>query len=87
MKKERICAFCGSTGAKRTQLGLLAAIVDLEGVGVCPTCIRSIDGRMPGEWFRWLKTNDPEHWQRLVDHHRLGSNTIADQIRRLRIEQ
>lgn len=57
-----------------------------EGKVICTVCLTSISDRTPVEWFRWLKRNDPAHWELLVEHNRLGYGEVSDLIRRIRIE-
>lgn len=47
---------------------------------VCAQCHQSRDDREPSVWFGWLKRNDPEHWQRIVDHNRLSSRPFTSQV-------
>lgn len=87
MRLEEKCAFCGCQENIKRPIGLLAAIIEEAGSGVCQTCFDSLEGRMPVEWFRYLKKKDTTLWKKIVAHNCLESSRIADQIRRVRIEK
>ncbi|MCB0754277.1 MAG: hypothetical protein H6601_00920 [Flavobacteriales bacterium] len=85
-KADDECVFCGSHNTDRTISGAWVLDASIEDQKVCKECLHSLKDRQPTAWLRWLKRNDPAHWQRVVDHHRLGSSNLSQVIRRIRIE-
>ena len=86
MNRQKECGFCGDERELHMAVGLLAALMGDNHAIVCRRCMQSMEERTPAEWFRWLRRNDPAHWEKVVDHHRLRMGHIADQIRKIRIE-
>jgi hypothetical protein len=80
------CVFCGSTNTTDTISNLVALDATTENQKVCGACLESMQDRQPMVWLRWLKRNNPTHWQRVVSYHRLGTSTLSDVIRRIRID-
>jgi hypothetical protein len=72
------CIYCGCLSLRPKQL---------EDETICESCSQSKGDRTAYEWLFWLKLNEPDRWQQMVEYHRLGSDRIADHIRRLRIER
>lgn len=83
---EDECVFCGDTNTTDVLTSVVALNSSTENQQVCDTCLKSLEGGQPMLWLRWLKRNDPAHWQRVVDYHRLGTSVLSDVIRRMRIE-
>lgn len=86
MRIERNCVFCGSRKKIHTIHEMLAMDAATENGHICQECLNSIGNHTTMEWFRWLKRNNPVHWQRLIDHHRLGLSKLSNTIRIVRIE-
>lgn len=86
MKKRENCVFCGTRNELLPTTQLVAVGPDTESKCICRTCLTSISDRTPLQWFRWLRRNDPAHWETLVDNHRLGTSELSNTIRRVRIE-
>lgn len=80
------CVFCGNANTTDVLSSMVALNSITENQQVCHKCQDSMQDRPPTLWLRWLKRNNPAHWQQVVDHHRLGSSALSDVIRRMRIE-
>ena len=85
-ENHRECVFCGSSHATDAISNLVALDTETENQEVCVVCLESMQDRQPMVWLRWLKRYNPEHWQKVVDNHRLRSSTLSNVIRRMRIE-
>ncbi|MCF8460432.1 MAG: hypothetical protein K9G46_06890 [Flavobacteriales bacterium] len=72
------CTFCGKTDD--------SLILSAEGCISCSGCRASKGEFECNEWLKWLKANNSEHWNKVVDHHRLGSTPISNLVRKIRIE-
>ncbi|MCF8465451.1 MAG: hypothetical protein K9G41_11450 [Flavobacteriales bacterium] len=72
------CTFCGTADD--------TLVISAEGSVSCSGCRASKGDYECNEWLRWLKVNDTVQWDRVVDHHRLGSNPFSNLVRKIRIE-
>ena len=72
------CSYCGSQHPGN--------MLGHEADPICPNCHQSKGEQMACNWFFWLKANDPQHWQKIVDHHRMGMDPLASTIRRIRVD-
>jgi len=84
--EDENCVFCGSTDTTDTTSNMVALDAATENRSVCHVCLNSLEDRQPMIWLRWLKRNNPTHWQKVVEHHRLRSTNLSKVIRRIRIE-
>ena len=80
------CVFCGGDRTTDTASHLIALDHATENSQVCQYCLDSLKDRTPMVWLRWIRRNDPAHWQKVVEHHRLGSGNLSNVISRIRIE-
>ena len=85
-EESETCVFCGSADVTDTISSLVALNAHTENQKVCGACLHSMQERQPIVWLRWLKRNDPAHWQQVVENHRLRATTLSNVIRRMRIE-
>lgn len=72
------CTYCGEYDPN--------ILLGHENDPICPNCRLSKGDMQTVSWFLWLKANDPQHWQKIVDNHRLGMDPVASTIRRIRTE-
>lgn len=85
-KTEECCVFCGHTERLQPPHRDVHLTDVHRNPTVCHICNTTLQHRNTVEWFRWMKRNRPDHWQRIVDHHRLGRTPLARQVRNIRVE-
>ncbi len=85
VSREQRCIFCGGSEDLMMQELMPDGRPAADAPVMCCICSTSLGDRQPADWFRWLRRNDPHHWQMLVENHRLGRCEIAHGIRRVRI--
>lgn len=84
--EQQECAFCGCSQPDCTVTFSEFSPLKKGRVLICRACNDTMHNRSPSEWLRWIKRNNPEHWERVVDHHRAGKDQLSSTIRRIRIE-
>lgn len=88
MKREEgnTCVFCGTAENLHPTEKMVALWSEIENTEMCSQCLNGMENRAVVEWLRWLRRNNPMHWQQVVDNHRFDSTTLANVIRQIRIE-
>lgn len=83
--EQQQCAFCGCSRPDCTITFSEFTALRQGRTPICRACNDTMQNRSPLEWLRWIKRNNPSHWERVVDHHRLGKDQLSSAIRRIRI--
>ena len=85
-KDFKQCAFCGAKEELFEAYNVVQIITSNSFCKMCVHCKRSMEHRMPRNWFNWLKRNDPQRWEQIVSHHQGGKSYISYLVTQVREE-